>query len=78
MANKKMKKVNPKDTAKAVLMEVIRETLEQLEIPTEDGADYGFTKGTLVIHTPECDVQLKPITPKYDLKRYNKVDDGEE
>ena len=78
MANKKMKKVNPKDTAKAVLMEVIRETLEQLEIPTEDGADYGFTKGTLVIHAPECDVQLKPITPKYDLKRYNKVDDGEE
>ena len=78
MSNKKMKKVNPKDTAKAVLMEVIRETLEQLEIPTEDGADYGFTKGTLVIHTPECDVQLKPITPKQDVKRYNKVDDGEE
>ena len=78
MANKKVKKVNPKDTTKAVLMEVIRETLEQLEIPTEDGANYGFTKGTLVIHAPECDVQLKPITPKYDLKRYNKVDDEEE
>ena len=78
MANKKVKKVNPKDTAKTVLMEVIRETLEQLEIPTEDGAEYGFTKGTLVIHTPECDVQLKPITPKHDLKRYSKGDDGEE
>ena len=34
MSKKKEKKVNPKDTAKAVLMEVIRETLEQLEIPT--------------------------------------------
>ena len=78
MANKKVKKVNPKDIAKTRLMGIIRETLEQLEISVEDGADYGFTKSTLVIHAPECDIQLKPITPKHDLERYDKRDDGEE
>lgn len=75
---KKMKKVNPKDTAKTNLMATIRESLEQLEISVEDGIEFGFTKGTLVIHTPECDVQLKPITPKAGIDRYVKDEDGEE
>lgn len=77
---KKMKKVNPKDTAKTTLMATIRESLEQLEISVEDGIEFGFTKGTLVIHAPECDIQLKPITPKAGIDRYAKDEDedGEE
>lgn len=75
---KKMKKVNPKDTAKANLMKTIRESLEQLEISVEDGVEFGFTKGTLVIHAPECDIQLKPITPKAGIDRYAKDEDEEE
>lgn len=74
---KKMKKVNPKDTAKTNLMTTIRESLEQHGISVEDGMEYGFTKGTLVIHAPECDIQLKPITPKAGVDRYTK-DEGEE
>ena len=77
---KKTKKVNPKDTAKTNLMKTIRESLEQLEISVEDGVEFGFTKGTLVIHAPECDIQLKPITPKVGIDRYAKAEDedGEE
>lgn len=72
---KKMKKVNPKDAAKTNLMKTIRESLEQLEISVEDGVEFGFTKGTLVIHAPECDIQLKPITPKVGIDRYAKAED---
>lgn len=75
---KKMKKINPKDTAKTNLMAVICESLKQLEIPVEDGMEYGFTKGTLVIHAPECDIQLKPITPKAGIDRYVKDKEEEE
>ena len=74
---KKMKKVNPKDVAKTNLMTTIRESLEQHGISVEDGIEYGFTKGTLVIHAQECDIQLKPITPKAGVDRYTKDEEEE-
>jgi N-acetylglucosamine kinase-like BadF-type ATPase len=75
MAKKTNKKVNPKDVAKKAVMDVITEALENAGMSVEDGTDYGFTKGTVVIHAETCDIQLKPIAPKSGVDRYEK---GEE
>lgn len=78
MANKKMKKVNPKDTAKKEIMEVISKTLTAAGYDVTDGEDYAMTKGTIVAHHATCDVQIKPITPKAGIDRYAKDEEEEE
>ena len=75
---KRTKKVNPKDLAKERVMAIIRESLEQVNIDYEDGAEYGMTKGTIVVHIDGYDVQIKPIAPKAGLNRYQKVEYEEE
>lgn len=75
---KRTKKVNPKDLAKERVMAIIRESLEQVDIDYEDGAEYGMTKGTIVVHIDGYDVQIKPITPKADSSCYQKVEYEEE
>ncbi len=75
---KKTKKVNPKDVAKERVMAVIKESLEQVDIDYEDGAEYGMTKGTIVVHIDGYDVQIKPIAPKAGLSSYQKVEYEEE
>jgi hypothetical protein len=71
---KRKKKVNPKDLAKERVMAIIRKSLEQVGIEYEDGADYGMTKGTIVVHVDGYDVQIKPIAPRAGLNRYQKVE----
>lgn len=75
---KKVKKVNPKDVAKERVMAVIRESLEQVDIDYEDGAEFGMTKGTIVVHLDGYDVQIKPIAPKAGLDKYEKLAEDEE
>ena len=75
---KRRKKVNPKDLAKERVMAIIRKSLEQVGIEYEDGAEYGMTKGTIVVHVDDYDVQIKPIAPKAGLNRYQKVEYEEE
>ena len=75
---KRKKKVNPKDLAKEKVMAIIRESLEQVDIDYEDGAEYGMTKGTIVVHIDGYDVQIKPIVPKAGLNCYQKVEYEEE
>lgn len=75
---KRTKKVNPKDLAKERVMAIIRESLEQVDIDYEDGAEYGMTKGTIVVHIDGYDVQIKPITPKAGSSCYQKVEYEEE
>lgn len=77
MANKKMKKVNPKDTAKKEIMEVISKALAAAGYDVTDGEDFAMTKGTIVAHHATCDVQIKPITPKAGVDRYEVVEDEE-
>ena len=72
------RKVNPKDVAKEKIMAIIRESLEQVDIEYEDGAEYGMTRGTIVANIDGYDVQIKPIAPKAGLKRYQKVEYEEE
>jgi len=75
---KRKRKVNPKDLAKEKVMAIIRESLEQVDIDYEDGAEYGMTKGTIVVHVDGYDVQIKPIAPRAGLKSYQKVEYEEE
>jgi len=66
----KVKVVDPKVTRKAEVSAIVREAFESRGIEVLDGADFGFTAGTLVLRFPEFDVQLKPITPKAGVERY--------
>ena len=75
---KRTRKVNPKDLAKERVMAIIRESLEQVDIDYEDGAEYGMTKGTIIVCIDGYDVQIKPITPKAGLNHYQKIEYEEE
>lgn len=74
---KKMKKINPKDTQKNEVMTVVREALVNAGFEVLDGEDFAMTKGTIVAHHATCDVQIKPITPKAGIDRYEVVEDEE-
>lgn len=75
---KKTKKINPKDTQKNEVMAVVREALVNAGFEVLDGEDFAMTKGTVVVRAGVCDVQLKPITPKAGIDRYEVVDDDAE
>ena len=70
---KKTKKVNEKDIAKDEIMAIIQKALEENGISFKDGVDYGMTKGTIIVEHEKADVQIKPITPKVGLTRYQEV-----
>jgi len=67
------KKVNEKDIAKDEIMAIIQKALEEKGINFKDGVDYGMTKGTIIVEHEKADVQIKPITPKVGLTRYQEV-----
>ena len=71
----KTKKINPKEIGKNKVMEILKECLTQNDIPFENGEEFGFTKGTLVLHLEEFDMQLKPIAPKTGVERYEKLEE---
>ena len=70
---KRTKKVNEKDIAKEEIMAIIHKALEDNGISFKDGVDYGMTKGTIIVEHEKADVQIKPITPKAGLTRYQEV-----
>ena len=69
----KTKKVNEKDIAKNEIMAIIQKALEENGISFKDGVDYGMTKGTIIAEHEKADVQIKPITPKAGLTRYQEI-----
>lgn len=71
---KKARKVNIKDVAKLEVMEIFKGALIEAGLDFEDGAEFEMTKGTIVVHLEGCDVQIKPISPKAGLDRYQKVE----
>ena len=75
---KKIKKINPKDTQKNEVMTVVRDALTKAGYEVLDGEDFAMTKGTVVVRAGVCDVQLKPITPKAGVDRYEVVEDNAE
>lgn len=70
----KGKKVDLKRVAKQELSDLFEEFLIEKGIKVSSNAeDFAFTQGTLVVHMEDTDVQVKLITPKAGLKRYQEV-----
>lgn len=78
MAKKTVKKVDVKKVTKMEVSTQIAEMFATVGIEVGTGVDYGFTEGTLVLHMEKCDVQVKIITPKAGVDRYEKLVDEEE
>lgn len=78
MAKKTVKKVDAKKVSKMEVNTFIKELFEGLGIEIENGQDYGMTEGTLVVKMEKCDVQIKLITPKAGLDRYEKLEEEED
>ena len=78
MAKKIVKKVDVKKVEKERIAQIVREALEAAGYDVADGADYGFTGGTLVAKGAKVDVQIKPITPKAGVDRYETLEDEDE
>ena len=73
---KKTKKVNPKDTQKKAVKDILKDVLASVGT-IEEGSEYGFTKDTLVVHAETCDIQVKLIAPKTGVLRYEREEDEE-
>jgi hypothetical protein len=78
MAKKTIKKVDVKKVAKTEVSAQILKMFQELGMEIEDGTLFGFTQGTLVAHLEKCDVQIKLITPKAGVDKYEKLEDEEE
>ena len=70
---KTAKKVDPKAIAKKSVMTIVRDALESQELQVLDGTEYGMTSGTIIVRLEGFDVQIKPITPKAGVDRYEVV-----
>lgn len=73
VVTKRAKKVNVKDVAKNEIMAIIQNALTEKGIEFKDGVEYGMTKGTIIVEHDKADVQIKPISPKAGLERYQEV-----
>lgn len=74
MAKKTTKKVDVKKVSKLELSKLLAEFLAEKGVAVHTNAeDYGFTEGTLVVETEACDVQVKFITPKAGVTKYEVV-----
>lgn len=71
---KATKKVDVKAVQKASVMEIITKALESEGLTVLSGTDYGMTSGTIIVRAEACDVQIKPITPKAGVIRYEEVE----
>ena len=78
MAKKTTKKANPKNEMKEQVTNILSKALLNENLNIEDGTEYGFTKGTIVVHGETVDLQIKLITPKAGVERYEKPEDNEE
>ena len=70
---KTVKKVEIKKVEKLKISKEIQEFFKGTGASIESGEDFGFTEGTLVIHTEKCDIQVKLISPKSGIERYEKL-----
>ena len=79
MAKKTTKKVDVKKVSKLELSKLLAEFLAEKGVAVHTNAeDYGFTEGTLVVETEACDVQVKFITPKAGVTKYEVVSEDTE
>lgn len=70
---KNVKKVDPKAVAKKSVMAIVTEALVANGMQVADGSEFGMTAGTVIVRLEQFDVQIKPITPKTGVERYEVV-----
>lgn len=76
MAKKTIKKVDYKRMEKMTVKGNIQEFFAGLGFVVNDGKEiYGFTDGTLVVVMEKCDIQIKLISPKSGIDRYEKLEE---
>lgn len=75
MAKKVSKKIDPKVIAKKMVSEAIVDALKGLGLEVSDGAEYGMTAYTVIVHMDKADVQVKLITPKAGMDRYERLEE---
>ena len=76
---KVVKKVDCKKVEKMAVKGSIQELFQEMGYEVFDGKDvYGFTDGTLVVAMDKCDIQIKLISPKAGIERYEKIEEEEE
>lgn len=79
MTKKTTKKVDVKKVSKLELSKMLADFLLEKGVVVHTNAeDYGFTEGTLVVETEACDVQVKFITPKAGVTKYEVVSGDED
>ena len=79
MAKKTTKKVDVKKVSKLELSKMLADFLLEKGVAVHTNAeDYGITEGTLVVETEACDVQVKFITPKAGVTKYEVVSGDED
>ena len=79
MAKKTTKKIDVKKVSKLELSKMLADFLLEKGVAVHTNAeDYGFTEGTLVVETEACDVQVKFITPKAGVTKYEVVSGDED
>lgn len=71
------KKVDPKAVAKKEVMAIVAEALVAAGLTVLTGEEFGMTSGTLVVRHATADIQLKPISPKAGVDRYEVATDEE-
>ena len=75
---KKMKKVDIKKVTKLSVSEQIAQMFLGLGVVVGTSEEYGFSEGTLVLKMDKCDVQIKLITPKAGIDRYESLVEEED
>ena len=75
---KKEKKVDVKAVEKERVSKILRESATVKGLEILDGEAFGFTKGSFVVRTAVCDIQVKIISPKAGVTRYSEVEETEE
>ena len=77
MAKKTTKKIDVKKVTKIEVSEIIKNLFEEKGIIVSNGQDFGMTEGTLILTMDKCDVQVKLITPKAGIDRYETLEEEE-
>ena len=73
-----MKKVDIKKVTKLSVSEQIAQMFLGLGVVVGTSEEYGFSEGTLVLKMDKCDVQIKLITPKAGIDRYESLVEEED
>ena len=72
---KKERKVDVKAVEKERVSKVLSAAALEGGFEVIEGEKFGFTKGSFVVRTAVCDVQIKVITPKSGVTHYSEGED---